>query len=142
MAIRKKTNKRIKNMTIKLESDKNILDIFLKPRIAIVRSPMIKELVRESNMQRDVEPHAKQIFLIKQLLNPGKIKILYILKHEKPNSIYSLAKMLGRDFKAVRQDLRILEQNGFVRLSKEKVMNRLCLKPVLISDKINFSIQI
>ena len=142
MAKRRIKATRTRNTVIKLEPDRNIFNALLKPRVALVRSPIINQLVRESNMQRNLEPHARQIMLMRQLLNPEKIKMLYVLKHEKPNSIYDLAKILNRDFKTVRQDLKVLEQTGFVRISKERIKNRLCSKPVLILDRINFSIEI
>jgi DNA-binding transcriptional ArsR family regulator len=142
MARKKSRGKRTRNTVIKLEPDRNILNVLLKPRVALVRSPIIHQLVRESNMQRNLEPHAKQIMLLRQILNPEKIKMLYIIKHEKPSSIYDLAKTLNRDFKTVRQDLKVLEQTGFVKIVKENVKNRVCSKPLLILDRINFSIEV
>ncbi len=142
MAKPKTKGNRTRNTLIKLEPDRNIFNVLLKPRVALVRSPIINQLVRESNMQRNLEPHARQIMLMRQLLNPEKIKMLYVIKHEKPKSIYDLAKTLNRDFKTVRQDLKVLEQTGFIRISKEKVKNRLCSRPILVFDRINFSIEI
>lgn len=142
MAKNKQQNKRIRNKTIKIEQDRNIFNILLKPRIALIRNPMIDELVRESSFNRTIEPHLKQITILRQLLNPEKIRMLYTIKHEKPASVYFLAKLLNRDFKAVRQDLKVLEQNGFIKLEKIRVKNRLCSKPIIQVERINFSIEI
>lgn len=137
-----KKRKKEKTTTIRLEPDKNIFNILLKPRFALVKSPVIDELLRESTFHKNIDPHLKQIRLIRQLLNPEKIKMLYTIKHQKPTSIYELAKFLNRDFKAVRQDIKILEKSNFVLIIREKIKNRLCAKPVIQFEKINFSIEI
>jgi len=77
---------------------------------------------------------------LRQLLSNEKAKILHILKEEKPDSIYDLAKSLGRDFKAVRQDIRTLEKFGFVELKKISTGKREKLKPILVVDKLQINI--
>ncbi len=142
MAKKRKKQLKEKNFLIKLESDSNLLNLFLKRRFAVVKSPMVDELVRETHIQRSLEPQIKQIIILKQGLNPEKIKILYTIKHSKPGSIYELAKLLKRDIKAVRQDLKVLEQGSFIQIEKTKVKNRWRSKPCLSCEKINFSIEI
>jgi predicted transcriptional regulator len=142
MARHRKRDKREKTIIIKLETDKNLFNLLLKPRFSIVKSPMIEELVRESSMQKSIEPQIKQLMALKQLLNPEKIKIIYTIKHYSPKSIYELSKKLKRDFKAVSNDLKILEQSGFIKIEKEKIKNRWHSKPILQVDKINFTIEI
>ena len=142
MAKKAKKERKEKNFSIKLESESSILNFLLKRQFAIVKSPMVYELVRQTHIKRNLEPQIKQIIILKQLLNPEKIKILYTIKHSKPGSIYELAKLLKRDLKAVRNDLDILEQGGFIEIQKAKIKNRLHSKPCLLCEKINFSIEI
>ena len=52
-----------------------------------------------------------------------------------------MAKELRRDFKAVRQDLKLLEQFGLVRLIPEDENGKKRLRPVLEIDKFNVSIE-
>ena len=47
---------------------------------------------------------------LRNLLSNEKARLLYITKSKQPESIYHLAKLLGRDFKAVRHDIKLLEE--------------------------------
>jgi DNA-binding transcriptional ArsR family regulator len=142
MAINKKKGIKERNFSIKLESEKNLLNLFFKKQFAIVKSPVVDELIRDTHIKRSLEPQIKQMIMLKQLLNPEKIKILYTIKHSKPSSIYELAKLLKRDLKAVRQDLKVLKEGSFIEIEKTKVKNRWHSKPILSCEKINFSIEI
>jgi len=81
------------------------------------------------------------IKLLRSLLSNEKARILYLLKFKKPNSIYGLAKLLGRDFKSVRDDVNLLERFGFIEYHSEKVGKRESLKPVLVIDKLQIIIE-
>ncbi|MBU0958007.1 MAG: hypothetical protein KKF56_04330 [Nanoarchaeota archaeon] len=80
---------------------------------------------------------------LRQLLSNEKSRILNILKTKSPDSIYSLAKILGRDFKSVRDDLKLLQKFGFIELTNQYSGKRKKLKPELILDElaINISFQ-
>jgi len=80
--------------------------------------------------------------LLRNLLSNEKARILYALKTKKPKSIYGLAKLLGRDFKSVRDDIKVLERFGFIEFHAEKTGKRESLMPVLIIDKLQVIIEI
>ncbi|MBT6690134.1 hypothetical protein HN903_03795 [archaeon] len=80
--------------------------------------------------------------LLRNLLSNEKSRILYVLKTQNPKSIYALAKLLGRDFKSVRDDIRVLERFGFIEFHSEKTGKREALKPVLIIDKLQIIIEV
>jgi len=82
------------------------------------------------------------IKLLRNLLSNEKSRILYVLKSKNPKSIYELAKILGRDFKSVREDIKVLERFGFIEFHAEKTGNRGSLKPVLIIDSLQIQIEI
>lgn len=77
---------------------------------------------------------------LRKLLNKEKAKVLNIIKNQKPDSMYKLAKILGRDFKAVSQDIKLLERFGFIELKEEKKGRRRRLKPEIIIDSIQINI--
>jgi predicted transcriptional regulator len=96
-----------------------------------------------SKLIGDESPHDfSDIKLLRTLLTNEKSRILYALKIEKPKSIYALAKLLGRDFKSVREDIKVLERFGFIEFHAEKTGKREALKPVLIIDKLQIIIDI
>lgn len=82
------------------------------------------------------------IVLLRKILSNEKARILYVLKKKSVNSIYALAKELGREFKSVYEDLKILERFGFIEFHSEKVGKRQSLKPVLLVEELQLIIKI
>lgn len=79
---------------------------------------------------------------LRQLLSNEKARILATIKTKKPLSLYHLAKLLNRDFKAVREDVKILEKFGFVKLLTEKEGKKKKLRPVLVTNKLEVMIEV
>ncbi len=77
---------------------------------------------------------------LRKMLSNEKAKILNVIKNEKPNSIYGLAKILGRNFKAVRNDIETLEKFGFVELKPGSKGDRKRLKPMVAIDNLQVNI--
>ncbi|MCX8159018.1 MAG: HTH domain-containing protein [Candidatus Pacearchaeota archaeon] len=79
------------------------------------------------------------VSLLRKLLSNEKAKILHIIKQKKPSSIYSLARILNRDFKSVSSDIKLLERFGFIEMVAEKTGNRERLKPILAVDSLTIN---
>tara|TARA_B100000315_G_C14293058_1_gene458305 strand:- start:62 stop:421 length:360 start_codon:yes stop_codon:yes gene_type:complete len=79
---------------------------------------------------------------IRKLLSNERAKILHSIKVKKPGSIYQLAKFLGRDFKSVSEDVKLLERFDLIEMVSEKTGNRERLKPIITTDTINISLKI
>jgi predicted transcriptional regulator len=82
------------------------------------------------------------IHALRQLLNNEKAKIMHTIKTKHPSSIYSLAKLLKRDFKSVSEDIKLLERFGFIDLIAEKSGKRERLRPILVADCIQINLKI
>ena len=82
------------------------------------------------------------ILALRQLLSNEKARILHVIKTQKPQSIYDLAKKLGRGFKAVNDDVKLLERFGFIELIPEKTKNRTRHRPVIVVDTISINVKI
>jgi len=67
---------------------------------------------------------------------------LHTCRTKQPDSIYKLAKLLGRDFKAVRQDIKILEQFGFIELISSHKHGRERLRPVVDADQVVITVNL
>lgn len=78
----------------------------------------------------------------RKLLSNEKARMLHVLKTKNPDSLYHLAKLLGRDFKAVHDDLKLLERFGFVDLVAEKTGKRERLRPVLAVESLVIKIKV
>lgn len=79
---------------------------------------------------------------LRQLLTNEKARILNTIKTKKPSSIYALAKVVGRDFKSVNEDIKLLEKFGFIDLIAERTGRRERLKPILAVDSIRINVNI
>jgi predicted transcriptional regulator len=106
-------------------ADKKEIVVYVswQPRLRL-RSPYINF--------RDVER-------IKGIFSKERLRILFALKTKNPKSIYQLAKILNRQAKAVKKDLKFLEQLGIVALRRErdKVKKRYFVRPMLLSKEID-----
>jgi len=83
-----------------------------------------------------------EISLVRHLLSNEKARLLHIAKTKQPESIYKLAKLLGRDFKSVRHDIRILERFGFIELVSSHKNNRELLRPIVDADRVIIKIEL
>jgi predicted transcriptional regulator len=82
------------------------------------------------------------ILALRQLLTSEKSRMLDVIKTKDPTSIYDLAKKLGRNFKAVSDDLKLLEKFGFIEFVEEKTKNRIRHRPILVVDTVTIHIKI
>lgn len=82
------------------------------------------------------------ISALRQLLSNEKARILHVIKTQSPKSIYDLAKKLGRNFKSVNDDVKLLEKFGFIELIEEKTKKRVRLKPRITTDKITIHVKV
>jgi len=82
------------------------------------------------------------VLALRQLLSNEKARILNVIKNQKPKSIYDLAKKLGRGFKSVNDDLKLLERFGFIELTEEKTKKRIRHKPEIVVDTITIHLKV
>jgi len=82
------------------------------------------------------------VLALRQLLSNEKARILHVIKNQKPNSIYSLAKKLNRGFKSVNDDIKLLERFGFIELIEEKTKNRIRHRPEIIVDTVTIHLRV
>lgn len=80
------------------------------------------------------------LLALRQLLSNERARMLDIIKYHNPSSIYDLSKKLGRGFKSVQTDIKLLERFGFVELIEEKVKKRIRHKPIISTDSVIINI--
>lgn len=79
---------------------------------------------------------------LRQLLSNEKARLLHITKTKQPESIYKLAKLLNRDFKSVRKDIKLLEKFGIIELIVTHKKGRERLRPIVDTDQLIITINI
>jgi len=82
------------------------------------------------------------ISALRQLLSNEKARILDVIRNESPGSIYELAKKLGRSFKSVNDDIKLLERFGFIELTAEKTKLRVRHRPEVVVDNILINVKL
>ena len=85
---------------------------------------------------------SSEVSSLRQLLSNEKARLLHIIKTKQPASIYELAKLAIRDFKAVRQDIRLLEKFGLVELISSHKNGRELLRPVVDVDSLVITVNL
>ena len=116
--------KRIKSRTITLNPDSGGFSAFF------------------SRFRSEKAHESSDIAMLRSLLSPEKARLLHLIKTKQPNSIYELAKLLGRDFKAVRADIRVLENFGMLEMIPVHKGKRQKLKPILVIDELKINLEI
>ncbi len=85
---------------------------------------------------------SEDVSSLRQIFSNEKARILNAIKTQNPSSIYELAKKLGRSFKAVNDDIKILKKFGFIELKEERSKNRKRLRPVIVVDTLNIWVKL
>jgi len=97
-------------------------------------------VVRKFSGEKDYD--FEGLAMLRRLLSNEKARLIHTIKKKKPNSIYSLAKMLGRDFKSVSDDIKLLEKFGFIDMVLEKSGKRERLRPVVVIDSMHIHLKL
>jgi len=125
---------KVKNIDIVIESE----DEFFK-RAGKTLSDLDKGKKPKSMKER---LSFESLDALRQVLTQKRLKLLHIIKHQKPKSVYALAKITNRDLKNIRDDLSKLEALGLIELVKDTKHPRETVIPTITFDKLQVGIEI
>ena len=77
-----------------------------------------KKLEAGKKVKKEEGIYFDSIDTMRAVLTNNRLLILKTIRERHPQSVYELAKMLGRDLKNVNQDLKLLAEIGLVTLEK------------------------
>ena len=100
-----------------------------------------KALERGNNIKKQEGIYFDSIDAMRAVLTNHRLLILKTIREYKPKSVYELAKILRRDLKNVRQDLRLLSEVGLV-IFKETETDKRRIMPEVNYAKILLEIQV
>ena len=109
--------------------------------ITIRESQGAFSLLKKKSITKDAYDFSG-LLALRQVLSNEKARILDVIKNQKPKSIYDLSKRLGRGFKSVNDDIRLLKRLGFIELIEEKTKNRVRFRPEIILDTLTIHLKI
>ena len=125
---------KVKNIEIVIESDEEFFQRAEKVFSDLDKKKLPSKLKERLSFQN--------LDSFRKILTKQRLKVLHVIKHQHPKSIYELAKMTKRDMKNIRDDLSKLKELGLIELIKEKENKREPLIPVTKYDKLQVSIEI
>lgn len=103
-------------------------------------------VIEQVEKGRPLKPQRKLTFesieVLRQVLTPERLRLLRIIRREKPGSIYELAKLAGRDRSAVTTDLDVLVQLGLVHLDKATGAGRERTIPHVSYSRIEIGVEV
>lgn len=79
---------------------------------------------------------------VRNFLTRERLSLMHTIRIQHPSSLYALAKIVGRDFKNVQEDIRILERHGLVRIASEPRGKRKVKVPQVMFEEIALKIAI
>lgn len=109
--------------------------------VSIIQAKGAFSLFKRSGSSRK-DYNFEDISSLRQILSNEKARILNVIKAENPSSIYELAKKLGRNFKSVDDDIKVLKKFGFIELKEEKTKNRKRYRPNVVVDTLNIQFKL
>ena len=77
----------------------------------------------------------------RKFLTPKRLELLRTIRHKKPKSIYELAKFVDRTSENVNNDIKFLEQLGFVEVERIHDIRKKSV-PEVSYDKMTLELQI
>jgi predicted transcriptional regulator len=96
---------------------------------------------RISKKSRD-EVGFTSIEAVRNFMTRERLSLMRTIRTRQPASLYELAKIAGRDFKNVQQDIRILELHGLVRIASKPRGKRNVKVPQVLFQEIKLRIAI
>lgn len=75
----------------------------------------------EQGQIREAEVHLnfEDLSMLLSILTPRRLEVLRALRQQGPSSVRALSKNLGRDYKNVHVDIRVLEDAGLLERTRE-----------------------
>jgi predicted transcriptional regulator len=121
---------KVKKIKIQIKSLDNALDEFVAVAGKVKRG--VKVAAKTATYVADAET-ARAIF------TESRLKLIHVVKHKAPKSIYELAKIVKRDFKNVYDDVVFLTEIGILGITESKD-GRKQKQPSLLCESILFEI--
>ena len=125
----------MKTVTFSIRPLSEVADDFAKSFDGVRKGRRIPEKSRDEVGFTSIE--AARNFLTRE-----RLALMRTIRTHHPSSLYELAGMVGRDFKNVQEDIRILEKHGLVRIYKEPRGKRTVKVPEVLFEEISLKIAI
>ncbi len=123
---------KVKKVKIGIKGVREALEDFVKTAKAIEAGEKVKT-------EKGV--YFESIEGFRKALTPRRLALLHLIKERRPKSLQELARLSGRDMKAIVTDISILEELGLVDMKRKKEGRREST-PTVAYDRIDLEIAV
>jgi predicted transcriptional regulator len=124
---------RVKHLNLRVEPKEKFFDRVGRKLAAADRGQA------PENPQESLSFESLEAF--RKILTPKRMELVRLIRHEKPSSIYELAKLARRDIKNIREDLALLKNLGLVELVNDRRIRAVVI-PRVKYDELKIAIAI
>jgi predicted transcriptional regulator len=118
---------KIKNIAVEVKPLKDVLKD---------TATVLKKLKEGSDVKSKKGLSFGNVEDFREFFTPKRIELLRVIRHRNPGSLYELAKLTGRDLKAVVTDIKILEKYGLLDTMRIAVKGGYKVKPIFDYDRL------
>lgn len=121
----------------------NLIQIEVKPFDESIKEAIkvFKDISKGKPVKKTRKIVFEDIKTLRSIITPERIKLLHFIRTKHPESIYELAKITDRKWRAVANDIELLNNVGLVTLEK-KEKPREIVKPLVSFNKMNIGVMI
>ena len=111
---------KVRKFKIKIRNSTNNTELFDDFKKDFVRTWKAAERGLLKNDEYELELAFPDVTYLSKIFRPERIRMIQMIKEKKPDSIYQLAKLLGRTTANVQRDVSDLAELGIIELKKAK----------------------
>ena len=102
---------------------------------------LIRDISKGKKVKKIERIAFNNIETLRKIVTPERVKLMHYIRISHPESIYELAQITGRKWRAVANDIDILSNVGLVKLEKQEKPKEI-IKPIVEFEKINIRVSI
>ena len=123
---------KVKNIKIEIQNEKEFVTEVMRD---------VKQIAKGKDIKKSVVSF-ESLKAMRKFITDERLRILKTIKKHHPQSIYELARILGRDTKNVSDDVHYLADMGLIEIEKAKTNGREKTTPVVNYEKILLEIAV
>jgi predicted transcriptional regulator len=100
----------------------------------------VRKIDRGEKIKGQRGEYFESLDAVRNVLTPRRLELWHLIRDRKPASVSNLAVLANRDFKSVRQDVRLLAAVGIVDLRETHGKGGRCLVPISLADTLTLEV--
>lgn len=121
----------------------NEIQIEVKPFEESIKEAIkvFKDISKGKTIKKTKRIVFENIETLRSIITPKRVKLMHCIRTQNPESIYDLAKITNRKWRAVANDIEILNNVGLVKLEKKEEPREI-VKPLVNFNKMHIAVSI